>query len=79
MTGFGTWLAKFRDATTGKRIQEALGTADDVLDANGATILNWKQANVMARQFFERVSKAPVQAASEPSRQLSRSISPTAN
>jgi hypothetical protein len=59
--GFGTWLAKYRNPATGKRLQEALGAADDVLPADGDSVLSWEQAEAKAREFFGRRSKAPVQ------------------
>jgi integrase len=61
--GFGTWLAKWRDPEAGKRLQEPLGTADDVLAADGVNVLEWTQADTKAREFFARASKAPTQGA----------------
>ena len=48
----GTWVARFRDED-GKRHYQALGTADDILDANGLTALSFSQAQAEARRFFE--------------------------
>ncbi len=47
----GTWLAKQRDPETGARRYQALGPADDVLDAGG-DILTYEKAQEAARAFF---------------------------
>jgi integrase len=52
--GFGHWLARWG---SGDRIQKALGTADDILDANGTAILSWPQAQEKARAFFDRCER----------------------
>jgi hypothetical protein len=52
--GFGYGLARWGSA---ERVQEKLGTADDILDANGAAILSWPQAQEKARVFFDRCER----------------------
>lgn len=37
----------------GKRHYQALGTADDILDADGLTALSFSRARAEARRFFE--------------------------
>jgi hypothetical protein len=43
-----------RGAVRKRRLQESLGAANDILDANGETVLSWPQAQEKARAFFER-------------------------
>jgi hypothetical protein len=52
----GTWIARFRDAE-GKQHYEALGATDDALDARGAPVLTFAQAQECARKFFNRKPK----------------------
>jgi integrase len=47
----GTWVARHYAGDTGRRFK-ALGTADDVVDADGVTVLNFGQAQAAARQWF---------------------------
>jgi integrase len=47
----GTWIARHYAADTGRRF-ESLGTADDVVDADGVTVLNFGQAQAAARKWF---------------------------
>jgi integrase len=47
----GTWVARHYAADTGRRF-ESLGTADDVVDAGGDTVLNFNQAQAAARKWF---------------------------
>ncbi len=53
----GTWVARCRDAATGKQIFHALGPADDVVDANGGTVLDFEQAQEIARKWFIELEK----------------------
>jgi hypothetical protein len=48
----GTWVARMRDDVRRQHYQ-ALGAADDNLDANGETVLTFAQAQEAARKFFE--------------------------
>ena len=51
----GIWLAKWsQPGKNATRLQMNLGIADDVLDANGLTILNFDQAQAKAREWFDR-------------------------
>jgi integrase len=54
--GFGTWSTKLA-LPSGKYALRALGTADDYQDANGADVLNFRQAQEKARGLAE-VAKA---------------------
>ncbi|MDR3527394.1 MAG: site-specific integrase [Rhizomicrobium sp.] len=47
----GKWVLRFY-REDGKYTVETIGTADDVIDADGATILNFFQAQASARQLF---------------------------
>jgi integrase len=47
----GTWVARHYAADIGRKFK-ALGTADDVIDADGVTVLNFGQAQAAARRWF---------------------------
>lgn len=49
----GSWVAKYHDATTGAYVTGTLGEADDDLDADGRTILTYKQAFDAALRWIE--------------------------
>jgi len=49
----GTWVGRYRDED-GQRHYEALGAADDFLDANGSSCLDFAQAQTAARTWFDR-------------------------
>jgi integrase len=53
----GSWIARCRPPDGGDYLTKALGTADDLVDADGAEILNWKQALDEALAWFEQVEK----------------------
>jgi integrase len=55
----GTWIARFYDPA-GERIQKhkALGTADDLLDADGVATLTFSQAQDIARAWFTEITRA---------------------
>ena len=46
----GVWLARYYDA--GFRMEERLGLADDILDAEGTSVLDFAQAQEKARTWF---------------------------
>lgn len=52
----GTWIARHYSAEHGRRYQ-ALGTADDVADADGAHVLSFAQAQEAARRWFADVAR----------------------
>jgi integrase len=54
--GPGTWIAKFR-SNEGQRHYEAIGAADDVLDADGRAALSFGQAQERAGEFFKRKAR----------------------
>ncbi|WP_066827835.1 tyrosine-type recombinase/integrase [Sphingomonas mali] len=63
----GTWIARYRPpGTLGNGIKFALGVADDIGDANGDTVLNWKQALDKANRWFELREKGGVETALNP-------------
>ena len=47
----GAWVARAYEAGQGRRYR-ALGAADDLLDADGASTLDWAQAQREAREWF---------------------------
>lgn len=49
----GTWIARLRDET-GRQHYESLGAADDALDADGMTVLDFQQAVQAAQTWFSR-------------------------
>jgi integrase len=55
----GTWIAKFRD-DDGKRYLEALGAADDAIDADrpGSPVLSFAQAQAKAHEWFKAKKRA---------------------
>jgi integrase len=52
----GTWIARFRDVG-GKQLYLALGAADDTMDADGAQVLDFAQAQKLAREWFEAIAR----------------------
>lgn len=51
----GKWVARYRKPGAGAGYAKAtLGEADDIRDADGEAILNFAQADKLARQWFER-------------------------
>jgi hypothetical protein len=63
----GTWIARYRPpGIDGNGIKLSLGVADDVGDANGETVLNWKQALDKATHWFELEEKGDTQPRSIP-------------
>jgi integrase len=49
----GTWIARRYDKAATPRLRyKALGSADDTLDADGATVLTFTQAQELARAWF---------------------------
>jgi len=53
----GSWVARYYDAETRDQFTDAIGAADDALDADGSAILNFSQAQAKAREFFKRKQK----------------------
>ena len=55
----GTWIARFYDPA-GERVRkyQALGHADDLLDADGVTTLTFAQAQEAAREWFSDLGRA---------------------
>lgn len=47
----GTWIARHYTGEHGRRFQ-SLGTADDIVDADGANVLSFTQAQEAARKWF---------------------------
>src|SRR5262249_6251755 len=54
--GVGTWIARYRD-DQGRQHYEALGAADDAVEADGQSILTFNQAQERARRYFEEVAR----------------------
>ena len=52
--GAGTWWAKHRDTESGNRRKSRLAVADDYAEADGAKVLTYAQAQVMARVWFDQ-------------------------
>lgn len=52
----GTWIGRAYRTDDG-RTYEALGTADDILDADGRAVLNFDQAQAAARDWFRKLNR----------------------
>src|SRR6185312_16120598 len=52
----GTWIARHYTPEAGRRFN-ALGAADDVVDADGVHVLNFGQAQAAARAWFADLAK----------------------
>lgn len=52
----GTWIARHYDATNGRQYR-ALGSADDMLDADGADTLTFAQAQTEAAKWFTELGR----------------------
>jgi integrase len=52
----GTWIARYR-TDDGKQLYEALGPADDALEAKSPAVLSYAQAQERAREFFDRATR----------------------
>jgi integrase len=63
---FGVWMARYRPPGHGNGIKRTLGAADDLGDANGHTILNWRQALDKATHWFELQQKGGPETALNP-------------
>lgn len=61
----GSWIARCRPPDGGEYLTRSLGSADDVVDADGAEILNWRQALDAALVWFEKVEKPEYEEAAE--------------
>jgi integrase len=49
----GSWLARWNDPETKSEAQARIGTADDYSEADGEKVLDYLQAQAMAREWFE--------------------------
>lgn len=58
----GAWVAKY--VMPDKRLEKTLGSADDLLDANGDDILSHKQAQDKAQEWFASLAKPAAPTAS---------------
>ena len=56
ITTGGTWIARHYSADDG-RSYKALGTADDVADADGVHVLDFRQAQDKGREWFKKVAQ----------------------
>jgi integrase len=52
----GTWIARHYSIEHGRRFH-AIGTADDVVDADGAHVLSFAQAQEVARKWFAHLAR----------------------
>ena len=53
----GTWLARYYDAAGERgRKYHSIGTADDLLDADGVATMTWAQAQDAARNWFTTIT-----------------------
>lgn len=54
----GSWIARWVDQDTGKDVQKRLGDADDLMDADGVNILDFKAAQARAEALFKDLNNA---------------------
>lgn len=55
----GSWIARYRRGGSGEGyVQKSLGQADDLLDADGTEILDFRQAQEAAQAWFEQLGRA---------------------
>ncbi len=54
----GAWMARWVDKDTTKSVQRRLGDADDLLDADGVNILDFKTAQARAGDVFKELNNA---------------------
>jgi integrase len=54
--GAGTWRARLYQAETRAQRKTALGTADDFQEADGETVLDFRQAQAKAAEWFEGIA-----------------------
>lgn len=67
-TTVGKWVARFRcPGQAGGYRKKTLGEADDIRDADGKTILNFKQADEAARLWFRQCETGDAEPAQKPS------------
>lgn len=52
------WLVRLFNNADGKYVWRTLGEVDDVLDADGTEVLNWKQAQEKAQAFDKEVKRS---------------------
>ena len=50
----GTWIARLHDPERGGHRTARVGVTDDLADADGTTVLNFAQAQVKTREWFDR-------------------------
>ena len=63
----GTWIVRYRPpGLPGNGTKASLGSADDVADANGETVLNWRQALDRAIHWLELQAKGGATSALDP-------------
>lgn len=63
----GTWVARYRPpGASGNGSKVSLGAADDVGEANGDTILSWRQALDKATHWFELKDRGSIESALNP-------------
>lgn len=61
------WVARYRrPGAAGGYLKKTLGEADDMLDADGAAILNFRQADDEAREWFKNLAREREAEASGP-------------
>jgi integrase len=54
----GKWVARFRALrSNGKYVQTTIGVADDIEDADGTSVLDFRSAQEIARTWFDEVAR----------------------
>jgi len=54
----GKWVARFRALrSNGKYVQTTIGVADDIEDADGTSVLDFRSAQEIARTWFDEIAR----------------------
>lgn len=60
------WVVRWYSGDKNYRVESLDGRPDDVLEADGATVLNWPQAQAEARKLFQRMQRQAAGLDAEP-------------
>ena len=71
----GYWLVRFTSKAPRKKVQESLGVADDLREADGKEVLTFYQASEMARAWCKRMEEAAKPAVAPPSNRNTITVS----
>jgi integrase len=70
----GTWFARYLDPALGDYVSSAIGEADDVLEADGRIIFDYKQAMDRALRWIELERGSDPAAANDPEQTVAQAV-----